>query len=141
MKELILKYKQFILYAIVGVINTLVDLGVYSLVLFLSGIPTLSQIVGYASGILCSFCLNRGVTFKEENGGSPLLQFLRFLLVNGVTLGISVLGIRFLTEHWTMSGYLAKLPITVVTFVVNYLGYKILVFRKPGHEKGADMDE
>ncbi|MDD4511425.1 MAG: GtrA family protein, partial [Oscillospiraceae bacterium] len=88
-KELLIRYKKIIIYYIIGVVNTLVDFGVYSVVFFFTKMPVPSQAVGYLSGVLCSFCLNRGITFRAEKGGSPLLQFLRFMLVNLVSLAVS----------------------------------------------------
>ena len=129
-KELLIHYKKIIIYYIIGIINTLVDFAVYSGVFFLTHMPVPSQATGYVSGILCSFCLNRGITFRAEKGGSPLLQFVRFILVNLVSLGISLGSIHLLTDCLGINGYLAKIPISFVTSLINYFGYKFLVFKR-----------
>lgn len=132
-KELLIRYKKIIIYYIIGVVNTLVDFGVYSGVFFFTKMPVPSQAVGYLSGVLCSFCLNRRITFRAEKGGSPLLQFLRFMLVNLVSLAVSLGSIHLLTDCLGINGYLAKIPISLITSLINYFGYKILVFK--GEEK------
>lgn len=139
MKDLILRllrrFKRFILFGFVGCINTLVDFLVFTLahaVLIMS--PAWSQAVGYASGICCSFILNRRLTFRDGNG-SPWAQFIRFLAVNGVSLLVSTQLIRWLTALG-MNAYIAKVAVTAVVMVINYFGYKLLVFHV--REKGED---
>ena len=131
MKELINKYLRVIKFGIVGVINTAVDFVVFTLVselLFFS--PGAAQSVGYCSGIVCSFVLNHLVTFsdaKKETGRGQLMRFVRFILVNGASWLLSAWLIGVLTGAGLWK-YLAKLIVTGVTMVVNYFGYKILVF-------------
>lgn len=138
-KEFLIKYKKIIIYYIIGIVNTLVDFAVYSAVLFFTKMPVPSQAAGYSIGVLCSFYLNRGITFRAEKGGSPLLQFLRFMLVNLVSLGISLGSIYLLTDCLGINGYLAKVPISLITSLINYFGYKILVF-KGEKQEGTSHD-
>lgn len=136
-KAVFRKYKQFILYNIVGLINTLVDFGIYSAVYFFTMQSMVSQTAGYLAGVICSFCLNLGITFREEKSGSLLVQAASFLLVNLVSLGASLGLIHLLTSYLGLNGYLAKVPTMLITLLINYFGYKLLVFRgkgKEGHE-------
>lgn len=55
------------------------------------------------------------------------MRFVRFIIVNGVSWLLSA-GLIALFTGWGMWKYLAKLIVTGVTMVLNYFGYKILVF-------------
>ncbi len=128
LSSLLRKYSRVIKFGLVGCVNTLVDFLCYSAALGLLKLsPGRSQIIGYCCGIACSFLLNRRFTFRD---GERRLwgQIILFLVVNLCTLGLSVLGINALTALG-VNGYLAKLPVTALVMVCNYLGYKHIVFR------------
>jgi len=131
MKELLAKYIRVIKFGIVGVINTAVDFLVFALVSeLLQFTPSLAQTVGYGSGIVCSFVLNHLITFsdaKKETGAGQLMRFVRFIIVNGVSWALSAWLIGLFTAMG-MWKYLAKIIVTGITMVLNYFGYKILVF-------------
>ena len=82
---------QLACFCVVGGINTLVDMGIFSLIyyVFLGGNEALYPLpfaAGYLCGVACSFVLNKLVTFRDK--GSAKRQWLPFLLINLVTLGI-----------------------------------------------------
>ena len=128
MKDLLLKYKRIILFALVGATNTAVDFLAFTaahelLALSVGG----SQAIGYSFGLICSFVLNRKFTFRD---GSRRLwgQMILFLAVNLTTMGISVASIELMTGAG-LNDYIAKVLITGFVMVSNYFGYKLIVFR------------
>ena len=131
MKQMLKRYMRVLKFGAVGLVNTAVDFLVFTLaseLLLLS--PAGAQSLGYGAGILCSFVLNHCITFadaKKENAAGQLLRFVRFLIVNGVSWLVSA-GLIGLFTGWGMWKYLAKIIVTGVTMVLNYFGYKILVF-------------
>ena len=128
MKEKLLAHKRPIIYMIVGGINTAVDIAVFHLLYLFSPLSVaLCNVIGYMSGILCSFLLNRGVTFKDGKNQKIPKQALRFLVVNGLSLGIGTLGVHFLYLAG-LNATVAKGMITVLTAIINYFGYKLFVF-------------
>ena len=132
MRELLLRYIRVIKFGAVGCVNTAVDFLVFTLVSEMLGVePGMAQVVGYGAGILCSFVLNHCFTFsdaKKENAAGQARRFGRFVVVNAVTLAVSA-GLMELAVSFGVWKYLAKLGVTGVTMVLNYFGYKILVFR------------
>ena len=67
-------------FAVVGVVNTLIDYGVFALlaqVLFVN--VYLAQVISYSCGILNSYIWNRSWTFRSENRffGPTLVRFWR----------------------------------------------------------------
>ena len=128
MKEKLRTHKRPIIYMIVGGINTAVDFMVFNLLYLFSPLaPAICNVISYISGILCSFLLNRGVTFKDGANQKMPKQVLRFLVVNGLSLGIGTLGVHFLYLAG-LNATLAKGMITVLTAIINYFGYKLFVF-------------
>ncbi|MGI6028357.1 MAG: GtrA family protein [Candidatus Heteroscillospira sp.] len=131
MKELITRYMRVIKFGAVGIVNTAVDFLVFTMASELLVMkPAGAQSLGYGAGIVCSFVLNRFVTFsdaKKERGAGQFMRIVRFLVVNGVSWAVSA-GLIELFTGLGMWKYLAKLVVTGVTMVLNYFGYKILVF-------------
>lgn len=127
--EVFAKLKQFITYGIVGCVNTLVDFVMFTLAGEVFGLGAgLSQAIGYSCGVICSFVLNRRITFR--NGTRPFWQqMLLFLAVNAVSLVCSSLLIELLHDAG-MNRYLAKIIDVVIFTLFNFFAYKLVVFRE-----------
>lgn len=130
---------QFIKFGLVGVMNTAVDFLVFTL-LMLAGVHYLAaQVASYAAGTVNSYVVNKLWTFKgaglsPEKGGSTggrkdSGEFLRFMAVNIGTLLLSLLFLYILKSGLGLNALLAKLLVTGVTVIVNYIGSKLWVFR------------
>ncbi|MDO4567971.1 MAG: GtrA family protein [Clostridia bacterium] len=154
-------FLQFIKFGLVGVSNTIVDFVVYTvLVTFTPLSYVLSQVISYTCGVLNSYLLNTAWTFREERKRN-IKEFAEFVLVNVVSLGVSI-GILYLCTNYVfadgvlaqglmdISGglfdtvekaieILSKIVATPIAIIVNFVGNKLLVFRKSGGEgTGAD---
>lgn len=132
MEKLKKLFFQAVKFGLVGVINTLVDYGVYTLLLFVPFFKenyVLAQVLGYSAGLINSLVLNKRWTFSQRE---PMTkgQLASFLLVNLVALAVST-GILILTqENLQLNRYAGKIIATVGSMAVNFLGNKLLVFRK-----------
>lgn len=128
-KQFIKLRRSFIIYCLVGVTNTIVDFLVFTALTELGVKSTaLCQAGGYCAGVLCSFLLNRNVTFKKsEKSGSLAFELISFIVLNAVSLFVGMLLIKLLVGL-SLSKYMAKIAVTVITALINYFGYKILVF-------------
>ncbi len=116
-------------FAIVGVVNTLVDFVVFNLLAGMLGFTVLSaSLIAYSCGIATSFVFNRNWTFADRLTGSGRALILRFigtnllgLSINTVIVTLAVNGLTDLTE--LSDGLvlaLAKVLATTGTLVVNY---------------------
>lgn len=116
-------------FAVVGAANTLVDFAVFTLLAQVMGANVyLSQALGYGAGILNSYTFNRSWTFRARGRFfSPAL--VRFLALNLTMLALST-GLMFLAiDLGGMPKFLAKIAVTGVTMVVNFLVSRLWVFR------------
>lgn len=146
--------KKFVKFGLIGVLNTLVDFGVFYVmdrwviregpVLVLLGTamavgPYLSNAIAYVVANIHSFVWNKLWTFEKRNRvtGGEALRYLAtsagYVLLSTVSLAvcIRILSLPVLAplvpEGWT--NLLAKLPTACVTIFYNYLMNKFWVFK------------
>jgi putative flippase GtrA len=150
LKELFQKHKtnigHFMKFIVVGAVNFLVDYGILTLLNVVLGWPlVLSNIISYSCGVINSFLFNRYWTFKMKlkffNSYSMRLKnrtihpvfisfdFLKFIFVNLASLGVNTLAVYILGDLYGLPTIYAKLVATVFSFVVNFAGNKLLVFK------------
>ncbi|MGI5849418.1 MAG: GtrA family protein [Christensenellales bacterium] len=141
---------HFIKFQAVGVVNFLVDYGVLSFLTAVLGWPIIiANTISYSCGVVNSFVLNRYWTFKIKLKffstytfnlfmlKKPLIirfnflsvPFMKFVLVNLISLGINNLAVFILADLYALDKLLAKIIATVFSFTVNFAGNKLLVFR------------
>jgi putative flippase GtrA len=130
LSELLKKYKSFIRFAIVGCLNTGVDFLTFTVFQSVFGINSLiSQVAGYSLGLINSFIWNKIWTFESKKSKiGTLNQMVKFICINAVTLGITLLGLYLLNNRCHINVYIAKIIVTVLAQIVNYFGYKLWVF-------------
>lgn len=126
-KELIVKYRELILYGLIGGLCASLDFGVYTVLSL--WIPFLwSNIISVHCGIFCSFVLNRNFNFKvKDNTGK---RFLSFYLVGLAGLGLSELLIFILTDKFEWHYIVAKLLTVVVVALFQFAMNKLITFNK-----------
>ncbi len=137
-KELIIKYRELILYGIIGGICASLDFGIYSLLSL--WIPFLwANIISVHCGIFCSFILNRNYNFKvKDNTGK---RFISFYLVGLAGLGLSELLIYLLTDQFRWNYLIAKLLTVVVVALFQFCLNKLITFNRKrlvGNESKAE---
>jgi dolichyl-phosphate beta-glucosyltransferase len=127
------RFRYLLRFSVVGVCNTVVDYGLHNLlgVVFGRG-DTLRQTAYQAAAFLCanlfSFVCNSGFTFRQR------AAYGRFLLVSLFTLSLVTLSFYGLNRLWNPDNLLwltnvLKLSTVLISLIMNYLGYKLLVFR------------
>ncbi|MCR4436886.1 MAG: GtrA family protein [Clostridiales bacterium] len=124
------KYRSVFRFLLVGCLNTGVDFLTFTALHGLFGLDKLiCQAAGYGAGIANSFILNKLWTFGNRKSGlSTAGQMVRFVAVNAVSLGVSLLGIQCLSGNLGVNLYISKVLVTGLIQAVNYTGYKLWVF-------------
>lgn len=147
--------KTFILFFVVAVIRTLLDLALWQFLVYLLernkelldsllqrtklNQYAIAQVIAFIVSVIISYASNRNIFGGDS---SFTYQVTTFIIVAVVALVASVWTIEVLTtntkilkkvedyklinKHWPM---IAKIASSVITLVINYLGYRFIVFR------------
>ncbi len=147
LKNLIIKYKELIIYGVFGVGTTLVNFLTYKLFNMLLGVEyyLLSNIIAWFVSVIFAYVTNKLFVFESKNWNikvvakevpsffaARVFSFLveeagLFLLVD--ILGMKKFGVDIL--GFTISGnMISKVILAVVVVVLNYFFSKFVVFRK-----------
>lgn len=140
---------QFLKFGVVGALNTLVDLGVFNLLIFLFGLVHGPLFVGFKAisfvvAVTNSYFMNKhlvfntrgALNFTEKGRGA---EFSLFLIVSvvGLLLNVLVSYVVFMagkTLAPEVSYYLFANTGAIlgsgVVMLWNFLGYKFFVFKK-----------
>lgn len=140
---------QFLKFGVVGVLNTLVDLGVFNLLIFLFGLVhgplfAVFKTISFVVAVVNSYFMNKHLVFNTqrtltltEKGKST--EFSLFLIVSivGLLLNVLVSYAVFATgkmlapeTSYYLFANLGALLGSGVVMLWNFLGYKFFVFKK-----------
>lgn len=119
--------REFAKFALVGVLNTGVDVGIFFLLTHFGTPYPLAQIISYTCGAANSYLLNKLWTFRAC--GLSYAEMLRFTIVNLASLAISLLFLHLFHYNMGLSLAAAKGGATVCALAANFLGNKLWVFR------------
>ncbi len=123
------EFKRLLKFGVTGVANTLVDVGVYSLLSVALGVNVFfGQCCGYAAGMLNSYLINRKWTFQTSHRFFSL-QLVRFIITNLAVLAVSLLLLKVSMDFFGMGKLVAKLATTCITLVLNFIISRLWVFR------------
>lgn len=132
MKELIkknyFKYKDFIIYFIVGCIATLINVFSYYFYRMIINIYYINVILSWITSLLFAFYLNRKYVFKSEN--IVIKELISFSFSRLLTLFLELIFMYILVDLFKINDMFAKLINLIIVFISNYLLSKFLVFKK-----------
>lgn len=139
MKSFYLKYKEQILYLVFGIIVTLVNWIVYAVLVAVVDIGiTLSNAVAWIAAVVTAFITNKLFVFesKKNDKKSVLKEAVTFLAAR-ISTGVFeiiapsllfVIGLDGML--FGIDGFYAKLIVSVIVVILNYILSKKLVFKK-----------
>lgn len=136
MKKLLKKYRELVLYVAFGVGTVTVDVGIYSVLVDQVGIRW-ANAWGWCGAVLFAFLTNKYFVFCTGGQGHMAFwrEFAEFLAARLLSLLVEVQGVAWLVKHgisrsvFGITGGVAKIIITGVVILLNYLLSKFLVFR------------
>ena len=152
--------RTFWRFVLVGVLNTLIGLGVNFLVLWLLGLTDrvsdntaywIASAANYTVGSIVSFFLNKYFTFKSKTRSAG--EVWRFI-VNIIVCWIIAYGTAKPFIGWCFTGtwvfpwqnvempkavgYVATLVGAALFVILNYFGQRFFAFRKAGQEDAVE---
>jgi putative flippase GtrA len=124
-------------FAVVGMLGTVIDVGLFALLHTALGLPTLAaNTISYSAGIVNNYLLHRHWTYAGRPRRAAGMQFLQFLAVSLSALLLNNLLVLLLARplgtFFAAAGrgdLLAKGCATGVGMVWNYLANTLWTFR------------
>lgn len=132
-RKLFLRYYDLIMYLIFGVMTTAVNYLVYLPCYNLFGLSaSVSNMISWVVSVAFAFLTNKPFVFRSHDWSAKVVwpELVKFV---GCRVGSGVMEtvILFLTvDTLRWNGNIWKLVTSVLVVVVNYVGSKLLVFRK-----------
>lgn len=121
--------KQAIKYGIVGVVNTLITAAVIWVMMKNLGFPDIvSNITGYAVGLLNSFVWNKQWTFRSTSAGWRN-SAIRFGVVFGICYSLQLGVLMYLNKVLDVDPYYNQLLAMAFYTVINFLMNKFYTFK------------
>lgn len=132
-KALLGKYGDIISYLFFGVLTTVVNYVVYLPCLNVLGLSAaVSNVIAWVAAVVFAYLTNKPFVFKSRDwsAGTVIPELTKFVGCR-VGSGLMETAIIFITvDCLGWDGNMMKLVTSVLVVVLNYVGSKLLVFRK-----------
>ena len=122
------RYRNFILYGIIGGISAGLDFFIYTLLCKGDLNYQVANVVSIHCGIFCSFLLNRYYNFKVKD--KTFLRFLSFYVIGLTGLALSAFLLYLMVDINAWNEIYAKLITIIAVAIVQFLLNKFITFKK-----------
>lgn len=132
-KKMFDKYRQFILFCVVGGMNTLITMFVFWLLNQVLHVNHLiASPIGYACGVVNGYLWSTALVFKKKKTAG---NAMKFILVNALVMGVNT-GLMFVWVNLMGMQELIAQGVTILfTMVLNFTLNKLWTFREKKVEK------
>ncbi len=132
-KELIIKYKEILLYLIFGGLTTLLSTAIFYVfteVLPLGQTTLVANILANGCGIAFAYVTNRNFVFENKaTGGKNVLKEMgKFVSGRLFTVALDLAIVYLAVDVLNGNSLLWKLISTVLVVILNYIISKLIVF-------------
>ncbi|MBQ8572462.1 MAG: GtrA family protein [Ruminococcus sp.] len=145
-KRMFLKHKEIIMYLIFGVLTTLVSWGSYALfesvfekaIVDTNVLVAVANVLSWVAAVLFAYITNKLFVF-ESRSFKPTVIFKEIGLFVGSRLAsgaVEWVGVPFLVwiglnqTIFGIEGMLAKVLVSIIVVILNYILSKLIVFKK-----------
>lgn len=123
------KYQRFLNFCIVGVIGTVIDIGLLYCLVEYFYLPVLfAATISFGVAVINNYLLNKYFTFKSSEKNN-LKQFTKYFLVSLIGLGINNTSMYFLINYLLCWYIYSKMMTTLVVLFWNFLANKYWTFK------------
>ena len=133
LKSLIMKYYDILVYLVFGVLTTVVNYLVYLPcynILMLSA--SVSNVLAWAVAVAFAFVTNKPFVFRSHDwsGQTVIPELLKFIGTRLGSGGLETLILFLSVDILGWNGNIWKLITSILVVLLNYIGSKLLVFKK-----------
>jgi putative flippase GtrA len=127
-------------FAVVGVVNTVVDYGVFLAAYYLIGLPLIpANVFAWLIAVSGSYVMNSYVTFAAESGRQLRWRSYGAFVASGVAGVIANTATLVVASIW-LSVPAAKLLAIAASFVINFSLSHFVVFRTRERPAGTSAE-
>ena len=131
--RLLSKYRELIVYVIVGVLTTIVSLLSYYLFAYTLEIQYLiSNFLSWVCAVVFAYITNKVWVFQNYDFAlsNIVKEIVAFIGARIATLGVDMLIMFVMVDMLSLQDLVAKITVQVIVTILNYILSKFLVFRK-----------
>lgn len=127
--------KELLLYGICGALSTILDIGIFW---FLANVVNIHYLfanaIAWVLAVIFSFVANKYYVFGSKSFKREVWvkEAAEFFGARGLACGIDMGGMYLLVSFLGVNKNYAKLIVTFVVIVVNYILSKFWIFKKKG---------
>jgi len=125
--------RNFLLYLLIGVVNTIVGFGLIFFLMYINFKPELANFLGYCVGIIVSFFLNRKFNFKSR--GHVIREMRKFGVAMGIAYLVNLFTLIIAIRVFQFNKYIAQIIAGGFYVGIGYLLSKFWVFEAGQSEK------
>ena len=133
LKQLIIKYYDILAYLVFGVLTTVVNYLVYLPCYNLLGLPAVvSNVIAWVVAVAFAYVTNKPFVFRSHDWSAKTVvpELTKFVGTRVASGGMESAIIWIAVDLLGGNGNLWKLVTSVLVVILNYVGSKLLVFRK-----------
>ncbi len=147
LKELYFKHKEILNYLIFGGLTTVISWGSYSLFVKAFGMSiSVGNVLSWICAVLFAFVTNKLFVFESKTWqpAVAIREFFSFISARLVTGAIEWVGVPYFSSHgltqtlFGVKGLWAKIVVSVVVIILNYVFSKFLIFIKKDKSQATD---
>lgn len=143
--DMMTRYREGILYVVCGGFTVLVSWATYALFVWLGLDLNVSNILSWVCGVSFAFVVNKWIVFLSHSTSKTVLtkEISSFFFLRIVTGVIAIVLFPILCDIGLQmsflgtEGFVAKIIVSVVEIVLNYVASKFVVFNKRKSEEVA----
>ncbi len=131
--------RQSLRFAVVGAASTVINYAVNQIMITKNSAPELASASGYLMGVLIGYPLNKLWAFSARNSANPKSEAVKYFLLYLATFLLNIIlagsAYRLFNKLFDFSThpvleYIYYIPVIAVTTILNFIGCKLLVFKK-----------
>lgn len=123
---------EVILYAFFGVLTTLVNIGMFSLLRYKFNLQqNLANIIAIVIAVLFAYFTNKGLVFNSQaiTFKDKLSEFGKFMLGRAFTMIIELVGCYLMFKISFIPEIVSKITITIIVIILNFFISKFFAFK------------
>lgn len=132
LKELLLKYKEPILYLFFGVLTTVVNILTFHICRTFHIELLTSNLIAWVVSVLVAFVTNKFYVFESSDLSMKIVmkEAILFFSARIFSLGVDMAVIAVMVKVLVIPEMISKIVSNVIVIVMNYVLSKLIIFKK-----------